>query len=173
MPKACSNDLRPRVVAAMQCGETCRAVAARFDIAPSTAASRSPGRRPRQRPATASRPSSPLTKAGFGTRRGTSPGPRSLEAPSPGRHSGDAGCGRSRFCEIGSGCGPGGRGMDGGRPWRNGNPAERNCGRFLIWPTLSHRAVCRAKLVQGQIDQDLDFPGNLTGGSADGSADAK
>ena len=37
MPKAYSNDLRLRVVAAMQGGETCRAVAAGFDIAPSTA----------------------------------------------------------------------------------------------------------------------------------------
>ena len=40
MPKAYSNDLRLRVVAAMRRGETCRAVAARFDIAPSTAANR-------------------------------------------------------------------------------------------------------------------------------------
>ena len=38
MPKAYSNDLRLLVVAAMQSGETCRAVAAGFDIAPSTAA---------------------------------------------------------------------------------------------------------------------------------------
>ena len=37
MPKAYSNDLRLRAVAAMQGGETCRAVAAGFDIAPSTA----------------------------------------------------------------------------------------------------------------------------------------
>ena len=37
MPKVCSNDLRLRVVAAVQGGETCRAIAAGFDIAPSTA----------------------------------------------------------------------------------------------------------------------------------------
>ena len=37
MPRAYSTDLRMRVVAAMQAGATCRAVAASFDIAPSTA----------------------------------------------------------------------------------------------------------------------------------------
>ena len=37
MPRPYSTDLRMRVVAAMQAGETCRAVAASFDIAPSTA----------------------------------------------------------------------------------------------------------------------------------------
>ena len=47
MPKAYSTDLRMRVIAAMQAGATCRAVAASFDIAPSTAgkweAPKSPG----------------------------------------------------------------------------------------------------------------------------------
>ena len=38
MPRAYSIDLRMRVIAAMQAGATCRAVAASFDIAPSTAA---------------------------------------------------------------------------------------------------------------------------------------
>ena len=37
MPRACSTDLRMRVIAAMQAGATCRAVAASLDIAPSTA----------------------------------------------------------------------------------------------------------------------------------------
>ena len=37
MPRAYSTDLRMRVIAAMQAGATCRAVAASFDIAPSTA----------------------------------------------------------------------------------------------------------------------------------------
>ena len=37
MPRAYSIDLRMRVIAAMQAGATCRAVAASFDIAPSTA----------------------------------------------------------------------------------------------------------------------------------------
>ena len=40
MPRPYSTDLRMRVVAAMQAGETCRTVAASFDIAPSTAAKR-------------------------------------------------------------------------------------------------------------------------------------
>ncbi len=37
MTRACSNDLRERVVAAMQAGESCRSVAARFGVAPSSA----------------------------------------------------------------------------------------------------------------------------------------
>lgn len=36
MTRAYSNDLRERVVAAMQSGESCRSVAARFGIAPSS-----------------------------------------------------------------------------------------------------------------------------------------
>ena len=36
MTKAYSNDLRERVVAAMQSGESCRSVAARFGVAPSS-----------------------------------------------------------------------------------------------------------------------------------------
>ena len=36
MTKAYSNDLRERVVAAMQTGESCRSVAARFGVAPSS-----------------------------------------------------------------------------------------------------------------------------------------
>ena len=36
MTKAYSNDLRERVVAAMQSGESCRIVAARFGVAPSS-----------------------------------------------------------------------------------------------------------------------------------------
>lgn len=35
MTKAYSDDLRERVVAAMQSGESCRSVAARFGVAPS------------------------------------------------------------------------------------------------------------------------------------------
>ncbi len=37
MTKAYSDDLRERVVAAMQSGESCRSVAARFGVAPSSA----------------------------------------------------------------------------------------------------------------------------------------
>lgn len=37
MPRPYSNDLRDRVVAAMRAGHSCRAVGARFAIAPSTA----------------------------------------------------------------------------------------------------------------------------------------
>ena len=37
MTKPYSNDLRERVVAAMRAGESCRSVAARFDVAPSSA----------------------------------------------------------------------------------------------------------------------------------------
>lgn len=36
MTKPCSNDLRERAVAAMQAGESCRAVGARFSVAPSS-----------------------------------------------------------------------------------------------------------------------------------------
>ena len=36
MTKTCSNDLRERVVAAMREGGSCRAVAERFDVAPSS-----------------------------------------------------------------------------------------------------------------------------------------
>ena len=36
MTRAYSNDLRERVVAAMQSGESCRSVAARFGVAPSS-----------------------------------------------------------------------------------------------------------------------------------------
>lgn len=36
MTKACSNDLGERVVAAMQSGESCRGVASRFGVAPSS-----------------------------------------------------------------------------------------------------------------------------------------
>lgn len=36
MTKAYSNDLRERVVAAMESGESCRSVAARFGVAPSS-----------------------------------------------------------------------------------------------------------------------------------------
>lgn len=36
MTKAYSNDLRERVVSAMQSGESCRSVAARFGVAPSS-----------------------------------------------------------------------------------------------------------------------------------------
>ena len=36
MTRPCSNDLRERVVAAMQAGGSCRSVAARFDVAPSS-----------------------------------------------------------------------------------------------------------------------------------------
>lgn len=39
MPRAYSDDLRERVVAAMRAGQSCRAVGARFGIAPSTAPS--------------------------------------------------------------------------------------------------------------------------------------
>ena len=35
MTRPCSNDLRVRVIAALDAGESCRAVAARFDVAPS------------------------------------------------------------------------------------------------------------------------------------------
>src|SRR5690625_4487046 len=38
MTRPCSDDLRERVVAAMQAGESCRSVAARFDVAPSSVA---------------------------------------------------------------------------------------------------------------------------------------
>jgi len=37
MTKPYSDDLRARVVAAMRAGESCRSVAARFDVAPSSA----------------------------------------------------------------------------------------------------------------------------------------
>ncbi len=40
MPRPYATDLRVRVVAAMQAGENCRAVAASLDIAPSTAGKR-------------------------------------------------------------------------------------------------------------------------------------
>ena len=36
MVKPCSNDLRERVVAALEAGESCRTVAARFDVAVSS-----------------------------------------------------------------------------------------------------------------------------------------
>ena len=36
MTRPCSNDLRVRVIAALDAGESCRAVAARFDVAPSS-----------------------------------------------------------------------------------------------------------------------------------------
>lgn len=36
MTKPCSSDLRERAVAAMQAGESCRAVGARFSVAPSS-----------------------------------------------------------------------------------------------------------------------------------------
>jgi len=36
MTRPCSDDLRERVVAAMQAGESCRSVATRFDVAPSS-----------------------------------------------------------------------------------------------------------------------------------------
>lgn len=37
MPKACSNDLRERVLKAVEAGATCRAAALRFGVAPSSA----------------------------------------------------------------------------------------------------------------------------------------
>jgi transposase len=37
MPRACSNDLRERVVRAVEAGATCRAAALRFGVAPSSA----------------------------------------------------------------------------------------------------------------------------------------
>lgn len=37
MPKACSTDLRERVVKAVEAGSTCRAAAVRFGVAPSSA----------------------------------------------------------------------------------------------------------------------------------------
>lgn len=36
MTKPCSNDLRERAVSAMQAGESCRSVGARFSVAPSS-----------------------------------------------------------------------------------------------------------------------------------------
>jgi transposase len=36
MTRPCSNDLRVRVIAALDAGESCRAVAARFEVAPSS-----------------------------------------------------------------------------------------------------------------------------------------
>ena len=37
MPRACSNDLRERVVAAVEAGASCRSAARRFGVAPSSA----------------------------------------------------------------------------------------------------------------------------------------
>lgn len=37
MPKACSNDLRERVLQAVEAGSSCRSAALRFGVAPSSA----------------------------------------------------------------------------------------------------------------------------------------
>ena len=76
MPRAYSTDLRMRVIAALQAGATRRAVAASFDIAPSTAGkwnrafSRSGSRGARHGSAATSGPLLSSTGHGSGKRSG-------------------------------------------------------------------------------------------------------